>query len=70
MRSDVFPVKKALLNMDNNLDLNATARKSERTIEKSSPYLVNATYFIISVDIAVPIGSFNEKNELKAIQKA
>lgn len=56
--------------MDNNLDLNATARKSERTIEKSSPYLVNATYFIISVDIAVPIGSFNEKNELKAIQKA
>ena len=30
-----------------NLDLNTTARKNEKTIEKASPYLMNATYAVI-----------------------
>jgi len=53
--------------MDSNLNLNATARKSERTIEKASPYLINATYFNITVDLAHPIGMFNEEEEKKKI---
>jgi hypothetical protein len=46
------------------LDLNTTARKNERTIEKSSPYLINATYAVITADLSYPIGSFNEELEL------
>ena len=46
--------------MDNNLDLNTTARKAERTLEKACPYLINATYFMINVDLATGIGSFDE----------
>jgi len=65
--SDVYPVKRTLLNMDSNLNLNATARKSERTIEKASPYLINSTYFNITVDLAHPIGMFNEEEEKKKI---
>lgn len=69
LRSDVFPVKKALINTENNLDLNTTARKAEKTTEKSSPYLINSTYFVISVDLAHNIEPFNEEEELKKIQK-
>lgn len=70
LRSDVFPVKRALENNENNLDLNTTARKAERNIEKSSPYLINGTFYIISVDLAYNIGSFNEAHELEEIRKA
>jgi len=49
--------------MDSNLNLNATAWKAERTIEKASPYLINATFFNISVDLACPLGEFNEEDE-------
>jgi hypothetical protein len=55
--------------MDTQLDLNATARKAERTIEKANPYLVNATFFIVSVDLAHPLGTFNEEAEKKLIQQ-
>lgn len=47
LRSDVFPKKKPELDNTQNLDLNTTARKGERTIEKFSPYLNNATYAVI-----------------------
>ena len=47
LRSDVFPKKKAEVDNTQNLDLNTTARKNEKTIEKFSPYLINATYAVI-----------------------
>ena len=56
--------------MDNtqNLDLNTTARKNEKTIEKFSPYLINASYAVIQANLSFPIGSFNLENELAAAQ--
>ena len=36
--SDVYPVKRNLLSTENELNLNATAWKQERLVEKSSPY--------------------------------
>ena len=47
LRSDVFPKKKAEVDNTQNLDLNTTARKNEKTIEKFSPYLINATYAVV-----------------------
>lgn len=32
-----------------------------------SPYLMNASYFVIKVNLAYPIGSFNEAHELAAL---
>ena len=69
LRSDVFPVKRALLNNEKNLDLNTTARKEERAIEKSSPYLINGTYYVISVDLAYNIGEFDEAKELEELKR-
>jgi len=60
LRSDVFPVKKAEIDNKNNLNLNNTAKNLEKVVETASPYLVNTTYFIIQVNLACPIGSFNE----------
>ena len=59
LRSDIFPVKKELIDNTHNIDLNTTARKNERTIEKSSPYLINATYAVILANLTYPIGTFN-----------
>jgi hypothetical protein len=47
LRSDVYPVKKELQDNTQNLDLNTTARKNERGIDKASPYLINATYAVV-----------------------
>ena len=49
-----------------NLDLNTTARKNEKTIEKFSPYLVNATYCVVQANLSYPIGSFDEQKDLAA----
>ena len=68
LRSDVFPKKKAEVDHTQNLDLNTTARKNEKTIEKFSPYLINATYCVIQANLSYPIGSFNLENELSAAQ--
>ena len=67
LRSDVFPVKRELQDNTQNLDLNTTARKGERGIDKFSPYLINATYAVITAEMAYSIGSFNEEAELKKI---
>jgi hypothetical protein len=47
-----------------NLDLNTTARKNEKTVEKASPYLINATYATIIANLTRPIGQFNEEKEI------
>ena len=66
LRSDVFPKKKAELDNTQNLDLNTTARKNEKTIEKFSPYLNNATYAVMQANLSYPIGSFNHAAEMAA----
>jgi hypothetical protein len=72
LRSDVFPLKREAVDNTKNLDLNTTARKNEKTVEKASPYLVNNTYAVIIANLARPIGPFDEKAELEAwrVQKA
>ena len=50
------------------MDLNTTARKNEKTIEKFSPYLIHASYAVIQANLSYPIGSFNLENELAAGQ--
>lgn len=68
LRSDIFPKKKAEVDHTRNLDLNTTARKNEKTIEKFSPYLINASYAVIQANLSFPIGSFNLEAELAAAQ--
>lgn len=70
LRSDVFPVKKELIDNTQNLDLNTTARKGERGIEKASPYLINATYCVLQAELSYPVGSFNEELELRLLKVA
>ena len=51
LRSDVFPCKR--VNEDNTtLDLNTSARKQERSPDKLNPYLMNATYCVITATLA------------------
>ena len=52
-------MKKPIIDNTENLNLNETARKNEKTIEKFSPYLINATYAVLQANLAYPIGSFN-----------
>jgi len=68
LRSDVFPMKRAHLNNEGNLNLNTTAKKEERSIEKSSPYLINGTFYVIAVDLAYNLGEFNEEEELEKLK--
>ena len=39
------------------LDLNSTARKNDKVIDKFSPYMSNMTYFVIKAELAFPIGA-------------
>ena len=55
LRSDVIPLKREEIDNTNNLDLNTTARKNEKTVEKASPYLINATFSVIIANLARPI---------------
>lgn len=64
LRSDVFPRKRAEVDNTQNLDLNTTARKNEKTIEKFSPYLSNATYAVVQANLSYPIGAFVLEDEL------
>ena len=64
LRSDVFPMKREEIDNTQNLDLNTTARKNEKTVEKFSPYLINATYCVLQANLSYPIGSFNLEREL------
>ena len=64
LRSDVFPLKRDEVDNSKNLDLNTTARKNEKTVEKASPYLMCSTYSTIIANLTRPIGPFNEEKEL------
>ena len=69
LRSDVFPLKRAAVDQTENLDLNKTARKNERAVERFSPYLVHATYAVVQAELSYPIGSFDEAAELLAAEQ-
>ena len=69
MRSDIFPLKRNEVDNTQNLDLNTTARKGEKSVEKASPYLVNSTYAVLIANLARPIGEFNEALELLEYRK-
>lgn len=57
-------MKREEIDNTKNLDLNTTARKNEKTVEKFSPYLINATYCVLQANLAYPIGSFNLDREM------
>ena len=67
LRSDVFPMKREEIDNTQNLDLNTTAKKNEKTVEKFSPYLINSTYCVLQANLSYPIGSFNLDRELALI---
>ena len=60
-------MKRVEIDNTQNLDLNATARKNEKTLEKFSPYLINATYAVLKADLAYQIGSFNLEKEMSKL---
>ena len=65
LRSDIFPLKRDEVDNTSNLDLNTTAKKNEKTVEKASPYLINSTYATVIANLARPIGPFDEEKELE-----
>lgn len=67
--SDVFPLKRDEIDNTKCLDLNTTARKEMKTVEKASPYLLHNTYSTIIANLARPIGPFDEDSELVAFRK-
>ena len=70
LRSDVIPLKRVAIDQTENLDLNKTAKKNEKAIEKFSPYLINSTYAVVQVNLAYPVGKFNEAIEMQLLEKA
>ena len=70
LRSDIFPLKRDEVDNTRNLDLNTTARKNEKTVERASPYLLNSTYAVLIANLARPIGEFNEKLELQKFRES
>ena len=69
LRSDVFPKKRDVVDQTMNLDLNRTARRNEKAMEKFSPYLINSTYAVIQCNLSYPIGSFNETDEMAELER-
>jgi hypothetical protein len=61
LRSDVFPMKKEIIDTTNNLELNTTARRNDKTLDKFSPYMTHMTYAVLEAKLAYPIGSFVDK---------
>lgn len=62
-------MKREEIDNTQNLDLNTTAKKNEKTVEKFSPYLINATYCVLQANLTHPIGSFNLEREMAILQE-
>ena len=69
LTSDVFPLKRDEIDNTTNLDLNTTARKDVKTVEKASPYLINNTFSSVIANLARPIGHFDEDAEIATFKK-
>jgi hypothetical protein len=65
----VFPMKKVIVDNTSVLDLNTTARKNDKTIDKFSPYMQHMTYFVLTADLAHPIGSFDEAKQMEMVKQ-
>jgi len=63
MRADFFPMKKTIVDTTNQLDLNTTARRNDKTLDKFSPYMSHMTYAVLEAKLAYPIGSYDEKKD-------
>lgn len=61
-------MKKEIIDTTNQLDLNTTARRDDKTLDKFSPYMAHMTYAVIEAKLANPIGSFDEKKDSPAEQ--
>ena len=70
LRSDVFPMKKELIDTTTQLDLNKTARNNEKTQDTFCPYMNHMTYAVVSANLAYPVGVFNKERELAAALEA
>jgi len=57
-------MKKVAVDNTNQLDLNTTARKNDKVIDKFSPYMSHMTYFVLKADLANQIGTFDEKKAM------
>ena len=69
LSSDIFPLKRDDVDNTQNLDLNTTARKGEKQIEKASPYLLHNTHSLVIANLARPIAAFNETLEFDMYKK-
>lgn len=54
-------MKKEIIDTTNNLELNTTARRNDKTLDKFSPYMTHMTYAVLEAKLAYPIGSFIDK---------
>ena len=57
-------MKKEIVDTTNNLDLNTTARMSDKIQDKFSSYMSHMTYCVLEAKLANPIGAFDEKKEI------
>jgi hypothetical protein len=62
-------MKKEIIDTTNQLDLNTTARRNDKTLDKFSPYMSHMTYVVIDAQLAHPIGSFDEARDLAEAQR-
>lgn len=54
-------MKKVTVDNTTQLNLNSTARKNDKVIDKFSPYMQYMTYFVLKADLAHQIEVFDEK---------
>lgn len=62
LRSNIFPVKKKTEDINANIDLNATAKMSEKLLEKACGYLAAGSFVVMGIDLAYPVGMFQEQD--------
>jgi hypothetical protein len=64
LRSEVLPTKKAEADNTQNLDLNTSARKAERALDKLSPYLIENTSCVLTAQLSHPIEHFDHEKAM------
>ena len=64
-----MPTKRLDADNSKNLDLNTTAKKHERGKDQLNPYLANNTYCVLRANLAFPIASFEQEQELELQRK-
>lgn len=62
-------MKKVIVDNTQVLDLNTTARKNDKVIDKFSPYMQHMTYFVLTAELAHSIGSFDEAKQMEKVKE-